>query len=244
MSPFAHELRVARDDFGESLGRIEALANVLFGTTSLDPEILRLNETQQSGCTVLLTGFFEEFLKNSVKAFISAIPRTGLDFEKLPKKIKETHYEAGGKVLAEVARREAKKMPQLFSGSNVSGVISRLYSPTNSGNEYYILWEAFADTKQSPNASNVADLLQRLTLSNIWPSIEGRCGDAGVSKVLQDLIDKRNECAHTGRIGSVPTPPEVLSYIDALRKISDAVVDMLDDKLNDLSLSMPVYEWR
>lgn len=245
MSQITTELDVALADFEAALDRIDRLAQTIFQNTSVAPEIRELNETQQSGCTVLLTGFFEEFLKGAIRNYLCALPRTGIEFGKLPKKVRQTHYEGGGRVLSEVVGREARKKPQFFSGISADDVVFRLYSPANSNlKEYAIVWEAFADTKQSPTSDTVSDLLKGVDVGDVWPSIHTIAGKTTLDSQLRELVEKRNECAHTGRNRNAPTPPQILGYVEALRLIGRAVVELLSKKLVTVPCAPDPYAWR
>lgn len=245
MSQITTGLNLAHDDFCTSLNRIRRLAETVFDQTSIEPERLELNNTQQSGCTVLLTGFFEDFLKSAIREFVVSIPKTGVSFDELPKKMRRLHFEGGGKVLSDVVSREASGKPQFFRGISVDDVVSRLHSPT-SGNsdEYFIVWEAFADTKQSPTSATVSDLLKALSISSIWPGIYEATGVRTLDATLSELIEKRNECAHTGRNTSVPTALQIIGYVDALEKIAQGIVHLLCERLVSFPCGADPYAWR
>ena len=80
----------------------------------------------------------------------------------------------------------------------------------------------------------VKDILQGLGMKNVWPSIEAKVGTSALANLLTDLITNRNECAHTGRNKVVPSPPELIAFVDALDKISEGIVGVLDDELGKL----------
>ena len=231
----ASGLLLAYEDLDQSLARVEELANWLFESTTLaEPERTR-QETQRAGCAVLLVGVFESFLKGVVREHLRAVPRTGRTFAQLPEKMRNLHYEGGGRVLAEVMQRQRKQEPQFFAGITANDVVERLYSPQNEAStEYYLVWEAFADTRQSPKSSTVSDILKGLGVETVWPSIEGHADDAALITDLTDLIEKRNECAHTGRMSVVPSAPEILRYAQVIRKIGSASVHLLSAALTSM----------
>lgn len=245
MAQLTTELDAALSDFEAALDRIERLANQVFKDTSIDPSVRDLNETQQSGCTVLLTGFFEEFLKGVIRHYLCALPRTGIEFSKLPKKLRQTHYEGGGRVLSDVVGRAARNKVQFFAGISADDVVYRLYSPANSNvEEYAIVWEAFADTKQSPTSDTVSDLLKGVDIREVWTNIHDLAGRSTLATQLGELVERRNECAHTGRNRTVPTAPQILEYVDTLRLIGRAIVKLLSQKLGAVPCAADPYAWR
>lgn len=243
MAGLSHDIWAANSDFHLSSARIDDLAETISFQVSLDPKIRARNETQQSGCTVLLTGFFEEYLKKTVKAYLCALACTGISFSALPKRMQRTHFEGGGKVLSTVISREEKNRAQLFSGITVDDVLRRLYSPKDKLSDgYYIVWEAFADTQQSPGTDSISGILKSLDVKNVWPSIEQLAGDTTIQTSLTELIEKRNECAHTGAAVLIPTPAEIRRYVLILDKITDAISTLLDQRLLEVQ-SQFAFDW-
>jgi RiboL-PSP-HEPN len=225
-------MKNALRDFQGSLNRVESLANSIFLATSVEENARLINETQQSAATVLLTGYFEAFLKEVMRAYVSELSKSGTAFGDLPATVRQRHFENGGRVLQDVTNRAAKNLSSKFGNVRPEDVVTRLYSPVASidGN-YSILWEAFADTQESPRSTVVSSLLQNLGLKDAWPAIEGAAKSSGLAESLNALIEVRNECAHTGRISNVPTPPEIIQYINTLRSIGSAIVEVLESAL-------------
>jgi hypothetical protein len=48
---------------------------------------------------------------------------------------------------------------------------------------------------------------------------------------LKDLIGKRNECAHTGRVSPIPTAPDIIQFIEMLDAIGTGFVSALEVEL-------------
>ncbi|MBR0734427.1 hypothetical protein JQ595_37340 [Bradyrhizobium japonicum] len=226
-------MKKALDAFLESLDRVRNLADAIFAATSVEEKVRLINETQQSAATVLLTGYFEAFLKEVMRAYITELSASGTPFDDLPVSIRQQHFESGGRVLQEVSSRARRNLSSRYGNARPEDIVARLNSPVASANgSYSILWEAFADTQESPRSSVVADLLKNLGLKEVWISIESTAGSSSLAQSLNALIEVRNECAHTGRISNVPTPPELLQYVETLTAIGSALVKVLDAELD------------
>lgn len=226
-------------DFGASLNRIRALANNILGATGpalADPLVRDRHETQQCGSVVLLTGYFEAFLKDLVKRYIEELSACGIAFANLPKKVQEQHLIGGGKVLTKAAECVRKGKPAPFGDATPQDIIARLHS-AYSGKSYQIVWEAFANTQSNPGPDVVKEIAESLELKNFWPTVSSHSGDrlrwsdsAMISK-LRDLIEKRNACAHTGTVSPIPTAGDILDFADMLEAIGTGFVTALENVL-------------
>lgn len=233
-------MRTALTNLNSSLGNVRDLINEIVANTGsalANPQVRIRHETQQCGAVVLMTGYFEAFLKDLVKAFISGLCQSNTDFSGLPDVIKNTHFEAGGRVLTEVSRARRNSGFTPLGAAPREDVVERLFSPAFSpaAKSYVVLWEAFADTKSNPNPSVVADIAKSLGMSNVWPTIAAKSGsghsDSTLSSTLQNLIVVRNSCAHTGTVSPIPTAADILNYIQHLEWIAAGLVQGLEDEL-------------
>lgn len=226
-------MRTALAAFDQSLTRVRKLADRIAQeapAAMTDRALLELHETQQCGATVLLSGYFEAFLKDCVRAFVQSVSRSGTPFTSLPSTMRDRHYEAGGKVLtlASETMRNGRSSP--FGPLAREDVAMRLHSVASAHGSYDILWEAFADTRANPSAAVVREIAQTLGASNVWPEISRGCGvpDTRLIAILEDLIRKRNECAHTGQVSPIPTSTELKQFADTLRDIATGLVVVLE----------------
>lgn len=235
-------MRVALVNLYSSLGNVRDLINEIVANTSralANPRVRVRHETQQCGSIVLMTGYFEAFLKDVVRAFISDLCQANTDFTGLPDVIQNIHFEVGGRVLTEVSRARRS------SGFTPLGIVpredvaERLYSPAfnDSAKSYAIVWEAFADTKSNPNPGVVAEIAKNLGMKNVWPTIAAKSGsghsDSTLSTALQNLIVLRNSCAHTGTVSPIPTAADILDHLQNLEWIASGLVYALEDELNN-----------
>jgi hypothetical protein len=233
-------MRHALADFSSSLARIRVLANsIIDGTAAaLGNSLIRgLHETQQCGAIVLLTGYFEAFLKDLVRRFIEDLSTSGVAFVRLPDAIRHCHFEGGGRVLtiASVAARHGRTTS--FGNATREDIVARLNSASGTTGSYQILWEAFADTEANPGPDVVRGIAKNLGLKKFWPTVSSKSPDparwsaTALTSKLNDLIAKRNECAHTGRVSPIPTAPDVLDFTDMLEALGSGFVCALEDEL-------------
>lgn len=232
-------MRQALADFGISLNRIRALANSILAATGAalaNTAIRELHETQQCGSVVLLTGYFETFLKDLVRRYIEDMSASGVAFSGLPKGIRERHFEGGGKVLTKAVEFARKGKPAPFGNATPQDIVARLHS-ASAGGSYQIVWEAFADTQANPGPDVVREIANGLGLKNFWPTVSNHSGnaarwsDSALINQLKDLIGKRNACAHTGTVSPIPTAGDLLDFADMLEALGTGFVTALEAEL-------------
>lgn len=233
-------MRQALADFGTSLKRIRDLAQNIASATgaALASSAVRdLHETQQCGAIVLMTGYFEAFLKDVVRRFIQDLALSGLAFSGLPESIRDRHFEGGGKVLTRASEFARRGKPAPFGNATREDIVARLHSATGAGVTYQIVWEAFADTQANPGPDIVRDIAQGLGLRDVWPTIASNSGDptrwspTGLTSKLADLVAKRNACAHTGTVSPVPAAADILDFADMLEALGAGLVGALEAEL-------------
>src|SRR5579864_2855423 len=94
--------------FRVSVQRVRDVADdVLANTTKAlsDPALLRRHDTVVHAVIVMLSGFFEAFLKDVAERYADEITKKGMLFTDLPDRIRHTHFGGGGKVLANIGRK-------------------------------------------------------------------------------------------------------------------------------------------
>lgn len=241
-------MRQALADFDISLTRIRDLANNILAQTGSalgNPSVLRLHETQQCGAVVLLTGYFEAFLKDVVRAYIDALSNKRVPFSRLPQVLQDTHFEEGGKVLAEASQALRKNRTPFFGSVPREDIAARLYSPVQPKrrSNYSILWEAFANTRSNPNPDVVKEIGRTLNVKKFWSQIAVHSGsgksETTLSSSLHNLVVIRNACAHTGTVSPIPKPSELLDYADNLHDIGLGFVVVLESELGNYVATPP-----
>jgi hypothetical protein len=237
-------MRHALADFDLSLQRVRALADHISANTGAalaEPALREIHETQQCGALVLLTGYFEAFIKNLVQRFVEGLSRSGLEFGELPEAIRHQHFEGGGIVLTKASQAARKGRSTPFGNATREDIVARLHSPSAAG-PYQILWEAFADTQANPAPHVVKEIAENLDVRNFWPVVAQKASNSSrawsvssLTEMLNDLIAKRNECAHTGKVFPVPTAGEIIDFSEMLAAIGTGFVAALEDRLAEAS---------
>jgi len=232
-------MRQALGEFILSLNGIRALANNInqnTGQALANSSVRQLHETQQCGAIVLLTGYFEAFLKELVRRYLRDLCLSGVAFSALPARMQHKHFEGGGKILTKASEAGRTGITTSFGSATREDVVARLYSTSANAN-FNIVWEAFADTGANPRAAVVKTIGNDLGLEDFWRSISTNSGDparwsdtAVISK-LDDLISRRNSCAHTGIVNPIPTAFDILDFSDLLQVIGESFVSTLEIKL-------------
>jgi hypothetical protein len=225
-------------DFGTSLNRIRTLANSIVSDTAsalADAAVRELHETQQCGAVVLLTGYFEAFLKDLVRRYIEDLSTSGVAFLKLPENIRDKHFQGGGEELSKVVVQSSRRRP--VGNATAEDLVTRLHSAFDSTDSYQIVWEGFADTQANPGPSVVNDIAKGLGLQDFWRQVSKHSGDptrwsdSALKTKLGDLIAKRNACAHTGTVSPIPTASDILDFADMLQAIGTGFVASLEVEL-------------
>ncbi|MCP3167408.1 HEPN domain-containing protein [Myxococcus qinghaiensis] len=233
-------MRQALADFGASLKRIRTLANSILAATGAalaEPMIRELHETQQCGAVVLMTGYFEAFLKELVRRFIEDLSISGVTFAELPEGIRNRHFEGGGDVLTRASEFARKGRATPFGNATREDIVARLHSASNAAGSYQILWEAFADTQANPAPRVVKEIAKNLGIKEFWPAVSTHSGnssrwsDSALTTKLDDLIVKRNACAHTGTVSPIPTATDILDFTDMLEALGTGFVTVLEAEL-------------
>lgn len=193
-----------------------------------DAALRKRHETILCASTVILTGYFESFLRGVAEAAIRDICGRALPFADLPEEIRQAHFEQGGRVLqnAAVATRTNRTTWIRASSQDIS---RRLHS-VGAGSPYEILWEAFADTRANPGPDVVKDFLERLGVSGGWSSLALRAAVPPNAMVvpLRELVRIRNECAHSGTVALIPLPSRLEDFCTTLEQVSTAIVEVLE----------------
>jgi len=224
-------MRSALQRLDEALDRIRSVAD------DMDRRMLRAtpaerdrDETVRCSCTVIVSGFFESFLKDTAEGFISIVSQRRLPFTGLPPRVQSRHFEGGGWILGEKAKGQA-----LWTSADQLDIAKRLASPAVNAGRYTLLWEAYADTRGNPGPNVVKDFLVGLGVEQAGQKLDRALNGtwAATSLALRSFIDIRNECAHTGYALTVPTTGDLRRYADLIHEIATAVVSILESRLGE-----------
>jgi hypothetical protein len=201
-----------------------------------DPVVQDRHETILCASTVILSGFFESFLREIAEEVVTAICACSVPFGNLPDRVRVTHLWEGARRVSEFARQEKSENPIVLA--KASDAARRLASVAGPALPYEIIWEAFAETQANPGPSQISDFLKRFGIEKPIPTLASTMGIGENTLVigLSSFLEIRNECAHTGSATTNPTSTDVRGYCDLIQNVGTGI----DTLLNDL-LSNPPY---
>jgi hypothetical protein len=205
-----------------------------------DPVVQDRHETILCASTVILSGFFEPFLREIAEEVVAAICACSVPFGNLPDRVRVTHLWEGARRVSEFARQEKSENPIVLA--KASDAARRLASVARPALPYEIIWEAFAETQANPGPSQISDFLKRFGIENPIPTLASTMGIGENTLVigLSSFLGIRNECAHTGSATTNPTSTDVRGYCDLIHKIGTGIDTLLNDLLsNPPSTSLP-----
>jgi hypothetical protein len=231
-------MRTALREFTAATDRITAIADwldtqtqIILATAGLLPAI----NAMQCSCVVLLSGYFESFLRDVMQAAVQDINRLNKPFLSLPERMRHLHFHSGAQALKNLAGRERRETPGVTVGSQDMAI--RLASVAGAV-PYAIVWEAFADTQANPGPDTVRDLLKGLEIENPWQKMDAHCGQLGAEYLrtwLGTFILQRNQCAHTGNVANPPGNQDLRDYARNMLAISSAIVALLEARVVEFS---------
>jgi hypothetical protein len=226
-------MRTALADFNDSLARVRGITVYIDANAPEalgDRAVLDRHEFMQSSSVVILCGFFESFLKEVAEKFVADVCSLNIPFVNLPDKMRQAHYEFGGRALTQRAKDDRAGRPSRIAAT-CSDIASRLSAATVP--PYSLVWEAFADTRSNPGSQTVDDYLRRFGLQAPWDKIGQKAGRSPETLKIQldSFLSLRHECAHTGTVSSVPTPGDIRGFIDLVGLIGTSIVEALEDHL-------------
>src|SRR5271165_66150 len=104
-------MRSALQRLKSAIARVRDIAADIAATTPQalkDPALLQRHNTIQCACPVVLSGYFETFLKDLAEAFIAGLHARGTPFLNLPNKIQMHHFEKGASLIVAKIQNRAK----------------------------------------------------------------------------------------------------------------------------------------
>lgn len=213
---------VATDEFLGSLDVTEQVGHALSQPDSLRSTQLQITNAISCATVVLISGYFENYLKNLVKEYIEAINSLGKPLVKIPFDMQLKHYSGGAAALA-WASKEDKAIRTTSISQDLSRRLASLSQPTG----YILAWEAFANTNSNPGTETVATILSGLEVDKAWIEINDLQNSHGrLDTFLTSFIKMRNVCAHTGRHNTPPSGADIVEYAEKFRALA-ACIDML-----------------
>lgn len=225
-------MRPALADFRSEVARIDKVADWLTSPPALASEMMPATVAIRCGAVVLLSGYFETFLRACMCDFIAQVNGLGMPLSKLPERMKFIHFENGARALS----RELRKAKKSNDTTLCEDLAARLAS-VSASTGYTLAWEAFADTDANPGPNVVGGLLGSVGVEHPWKKIKAtaRSGLVNMEMFLTSFIEMRNECAHSGNTTSPPTPLDLVEYGNNLTGLAEAIVGVLEVRLAELA---------
>lgn len=218
------------EKFKQDVEKIETVAGWLVMPMAIRSDGLLAANAISCGCVVLLSGYFESYLKESMQAFIQSVNKLEKPFAKLPDEIQYTHFYKGGQILQQTTKNKSAN-----NKKQSENIAVRLASVSNFIG-YELVWEAFADMKSNPGPEVIKDAIKNIGVKDAWGKIHQIESHKGQLDIfLKSFVEKRNECAHTGRLPSAPTRSELIEYGENLIAISNAIRKILTDQLAQIN---------
>lgn len=221
-------------DYINSIGHIREVCNWLSTPPALTVQALPVNRSMCCGCVLLLSGYFESFLKDSIETFINKLNSLNIPIESIPREMVFQHFEGGAEHVKAYSKKDRFESVDL-SLVHVKDFLDRLSSITTGQDEYQLVWEAFANTKSNPNTDVVKDLLSNIGIKQTWPQINDLATNKGQLDVfLKSFIAVRNICAHTGTHNTPPSPSEIFEFCDNFEEIATCLMVLLSYRICEL----------
>jgi hypothetical protein len=209
---------VATDEFLSSLDTIETVAQSLSSPAALKSNQLTSTNAVSCSIIVLLSGYFESYLKDIIKEYIDSINSLNKPLTAIPLSMQLKHYSGGADALVWASKKDKK----LKSTSISQDLTSRLGSLDKS--KYYLAWESFANTKSNPGTDTISTLLSGLEIEKGWTLINDLNKSHGrLDMFLTSFIEMRNVCAHTGRHQTPPSGADLVDYTDKFRALGECI---------------------
>lgn len=227
-------MRKALAAFVQSLNRVSSVAAQVDAeiAIAMSPGVRERHETQLAGSVIILSGYFESFLHDVVKAFIDGICARSLPFAGLPAKLRDTHYNEGALLLQKFVLGRAR-----WVAGPREDLVKRMHSVQGAA-PYTLFWEAFASTDSNPGPSTVKNILERCDVKHPWKQIQlhskRKLAFTLIETELKSFMFMRNECAHTGKSTHAPTTTQVRDFIVMLDDLGEGVTGALETRLAGL----------
>lgn len=219
----------ATNDFLNSLEIIDKVAISLSTPEALKPTQLPITNAISCASIVLLSGHFENYLKNIVQEFIEKLNLLRKPITMIPFDMRVKHYAGGSEALLWASKKD-KKLKSTLISEDLARRLGSLDNPTG----YELAWEAFANTKSNPGTETVSTILNGLDISKTWDEINGLQKQHGrLDTFLASFIEMRNVCAHTGRHNTPPSAYDLTDYIERFKSLAECIDLLIGVRLEE-----------
>lgn len=226
---------VATDELGSSLNVVDAVANTLSSPSAILPINLPVTTAISCATVVLISGYFESFLKDIVSEYIAKLNALNKPLASIPYEMRMKNFTGGSEALTLAAKLDKKQK----STSKSDDLVRRLASISNP-TSYELVWEAFADTKSNPGPDIVKNILKGVDAEHSWEEINKLVTKHGdLNLFLTAFIEIRNACAHTGRHSNPPTGQMLAEYVEKFKLLSECIDVLLGIRLETFYKAIP-----
>lgn len=209
----------ATSEFLDSLDVISRVGISLSKPDALKSEELPVTNAISCASIVLLSGYFESYLKDIVREYIEQINALGKPISLIPFDMQAKHYAGGAEALLWASKRDKN-----LKSTSISQDLTRRLGSLHNQTGYELAWEAFANTKSNPGTDTVNKILAGLEIKKTWDEINTLSKEHGrLDTFLASFIEMRNVCAHTGRHNTPPSAFELLGYVERFRALAECI---------------------
>ncbi len=210
---------LATDQFLAKLVVIDKVATTLSLPEALKTDQLPVTNAVSCASVVLLSGYFESYLKGIVEEYIKKVNQLGQPISSIPQNMRHKHYSGGVDALLWATKRDKKLKSTSFSED-----LTRRLGSLQNNTGYELAWESFANTKSNPGTETVSDILNGLEVEKTWNEINGLVNQHGrLDTFLSSFIEMRNVCAHTGLHQTPPTAADIFGYVDRFKVVAECI---------------------
>ncbi len=202
--------------------------------------------------TISLYGILEKHIGLWIKEHISQLPKTILNYNNLPEKLRNDHFTLSVKLISLISDNKSAKYEHL----DRKDILSKLNSCIDNPDNYELNSEAFylnsGNLKHSKisEAFNNIDIKLTSKLKVIGQRNEGFLKGHGTNissrgddlfSLIDDLVVRRNDIAHGENIDNILNPSEFSDHIEFLEGYGKAVFQALTEKDNQYQ-AIHLYE--
>lgn len=173
---------------------------------------------------------YEEFVEDLIKEWVRRLPAI-MAYSDLGDRIQNTHREGVGRLLIELPKKRFKRL-------NVETVVSSLFNGVSGHANYELIPEAFLMNEQNLRKEVLEKLLADAGIENAWAWVEKHrevtgffqefLGKGNTAEAqLNELINYRNEAAHSGIINHTISSQLLLNLCLFIKAICQALSELV-----------------
>jgi hypothetical protein len=179
----------------------------------------------RAGCTVLLSGYLEEYLKEAVRCYCEELCKKSKPFFDLAPDLQRNFFRSAAKYLDRRTSGEGWKEADAVRRAIEAG---KRIAALEASPSYDLFWEELAETRGNPGPDVIRDLLKGLGLKDPWKSIDS---SGALQAKLKIFVEQRNRCAHSGSGGNPPEADVLRDIIGQLKRVTEQITLVLEAQL-------------